>query len=106
MAEFDDLLGAALKRAAQPGDAAGVAEAIRARVAAGDPGTPAATSGFGPTGILRWWPWVVTVLALLLAGGVLTAVGLSLPTEQVAAPTGTAVAPVATPGPMPTPEPT
>ena len=53
MAEFDaldELLSGSLKRAAQPGDSAGVADTIRARVAAGDVGTPAPggpAPGFG-----------------------------------------------------------
>ena len=48
MAEFDgldELLSGSLKRAAQPGDSAGVADTIRARVASGDAGTPAPTQG-------------------------------------------------------------
>ena len=51
MAEFDaldELLSGSLKRAAQPGDSAGVADTIRARVAAGDVGTPAPSSGPAP----------------------------------------------------------
>ena len=47
MADFDALDGRlrdALGQAAQQGDSAGVADAIRARVAAGDPGTSVASS--------------------------------------------------------------
>ena len=50
MAEFDELdelLSGSLKRAAQPGDSAGVADTIRARVASGDVGTPAPSQRFG-----------------------------------------------------------
>ena len=51
MADFDaldELLSGSLKRAAQPGDSAGVADTIRARVAAGDTGTPGPSSGSAP----------------------------------------------------------
>lgn len=70
MAEIDDLLGASLKRLAHPGDAAGVADAIRSRVDAGDTGTPASSSGFGG-GILSWLPWlgVIVVAGAVGTGG-------------------------------------
>ena len=78
MAEFDqldELLSGSLKRAAQPGDSAGVADAIRARVAAGDAGTPAPSGsapGFeGGAGPLSWLPWVGAIVVLGLVGGVL-----------------------------------
>ena len=75
MAELDDMLSESLKRAANPGDPTGVADAIRARVAAGDTGTPAATSGFGAaSGPLSWLPWIGVVVVAGLAGG---AVGVS-----------------------------
>ena len=75
MAEFDELdelLSGSLKRAAQPGDSAGVADTIRARVAAGDAGTPA-PSGSAPGwgGSLGWIPWVGAIVVLGLVGGVL-----------------------------------
>jgi len=80
MAEFDaldELLSGSLKRAAQPGDSAGVADTIRARVAAGDVGTPAPSGsapGFG--GSLGWIPWVGAIVALGLVGGVLGVTGV------------------------------
>jgi hypothetical protein len=82
MAEFDELdelLRSSLKRAAQPGDSAGVADTIRARVAAGDVGTPAAGStapGFGGSGPLAWMPWVGAIVVLGLVGGVLGVAGV------------------------------
>jgi len=81
MAEFDaldELLSGSLKRAAQPGDSAGVADTIRARVAAGDVGTPAPSGsapGFG--GSLGWIPWVGAIVALGLVGGVLGVTGVA-----------------------------
>jgi len=90
MAEFDDLdelLRGSLKRAAQPGDSAGVADTIRARVAAGDVGTPAASStapGFGGSGPLAWMPWVGAIVVLGLVGGVLGVTGVfGHPVEKV-----------------------
>ena len=80
MADFDaldELLSGSLKRAAQPGDSAGVADTIRARVAAGDVGTPAPGStapGFGG-GALSWIPWVGAIVVLGLVGGTLGATG-------------------------------
>jgi len=80
MADFDaldELLSGSLKRAAQPGDSAGVADTIRARVAAGDVGTPApgsTASGFGG-GALSWIPWVGAIVVLGLVGGTLGATG-------------------------------
>jgi len=81
MAEFDaldELLSGSLKRAAQPGDSAGVADTIRARVAAGDVGTPAPSGsapgfGGGPAG---WLPWVGAIVVLGLVGGVLGVTGV------------------------------
>ena len=81
MAEFDaldELLSGSLKRAAQPGDSAGVADSIRARVAAGDAGTPApgpTAPGFGGFGPLAWMPWVGAIVVLGLVGGTLGATG-------------------------------
>jgi len=81
MAEFDaldELLSSSLKRAAQPGDSAGVADAIRARVAAGDAGTPtpggSSAPGFG-TGPLSWIPWVGAIVVLGVVGGTLGVAG-------------------------------
>jgi hypothetical protein len=79
MAEFDELDGVlrdALQRAAQPGDSTGVADAIRSRVAAGDPGTSVASStapGWGG-GVWSWMPWVGLIAVGALVGG---AVGVS-----------------------------
>jgi len=81
MAEFDaldELLSGSLKRAAQPGDSTGVADTIRARVAAGDVGTPAPSGsapGFG-SGVAGWLPWVGAIVALGLVGGVLGVTGV------------------------------
>jgi len=113
MAEIDDLLSSTLKRVAHPGDAAGVADAIRSRVDAGDTGTPATSSGFGRRGFFRWWPWIAAVVLLLGIGGPFAAIGL-IPSEDVAAPPTPAVhssvAPSPTPSrtatPTPTPTPT
>lgn len=81
MADFDaldELLSGSLKRAAQPGDSAGVADTIRARVAAGDTGTPAPSSGSAPGfgGGLGWIPWVGAIVVLGLVGGTLGATGV------------------------------
>lgn len=77
MAELDVMLSESLKRAANPGDPTGVADAIRARVAAGDTGTPAATSGFGAaSGPLSWLPWIGVVVVAGLVGGGIGASGL------------------------------
>jgi hypothetical protein len=81
MADFDaldELLSGSLKRAAQPGDSAGVADTIRARVAAGDVGTPAPSSGAAPGfggSALSWIPWVGAIVVLGLVGGTLGATG-------------------------------
>ena len=79
MAEFDELdsrLRDALGRAAQPGDPTGVADAIRSRVAAGDPGASVASStapGWGG-GLFSWMPWLGMIVVAGLVGG---AVGVS-----------------------------
>lgn len=75
MAEFDELDGVlrdALHRAAQPGDSTGVADAIRSRIAAGDPGTSVASStapGWGG-GAFSWMPWLGLIVVGALVGGV------------------------------------
>lgn len=112
MAEIDDVLSSALKRVAEPGDPTGVADAIRARIAAGDTGTPASSSGFRRTGWRRWLPWIGALLLLLLIGGTVAVISLnnnrgtvdvavtSTPTpEQSARPTPTSTS---TPTPTPT----
>jgi len=89
MAEIDTLLSDSLKRLAQPGDAAGVADAIRSRVDAGDAGTPAQTSGFGGGSPLSWLPWVGLVVLAGLVGGSLAPLGVfgAVVTEVVTAET-------------------
>jgi hypothetical protein len=82
MAEFDaldELLSGSLKRAAQPGDSTGVADTIRARVAAGDVGTPAPSGGSAPGfggGLASWIPWVGLLVVGALVGGVLGVTGV------------------------------
>lgn len=91
MAEFDALdsrLRDALGQAAQPGDSTGVADAIRSRVAAGDPGTSVAGStapGWGG-GVFSWLPWVGLVVLAGIGGAALGASGViaSEPREVVA----------------------
>jgi hypothetical protein len=89
MAEFDALdarLRDALEQAAQQGDSAGVADAIRARVAAGDSGTSAAGStapGWGG-GAWSWMPWLATVLVAGIVGTTLGLAGaFGVPVEEV-----------------------
>lgn len=74
MSELDELLSGALKRVAEPGDPTGVADAIRSRLAAGDTGTPAQSSGFGG-GLLGLLPWAGLIVVAGVAGGVLGASG-------------------------------
>lgn len=70
---LDSRLRDALGQAAQPGDSTGVADVIRARVAAGDPGTSVASAtapGWGG-GAWSWMPWLgMIVVAGLVGGGV------------------------------------
>lgn len=100
MAELDELVGAALKRVAAPGDSAGVADAIRSRLAAGDTGTPAAPPIFRPR---RWWMlWLglaIVVAVLLGIGGTLA---FGRPSPPVTAPTPSALS-TSSPSPSPTP---
>lgn len=92
MAEIDVLLSASLKRSAQPGDAAGVADAIRARVAAGDTGTPATESGFGGGGPSSWLPWVGLLVVAGLVGGSVGATGVfGREIDEVTVPSSTAI---------------
>lgn len=67
-----------LKRLARPGDSTGVADLIHSRVAAGDLGTPAESSGFASgwfgESALPWIPWIGAGLVLAVAG---TALGFS-----------------------------
>lgn len=76
--QMDTVLRDALHRSAQPGDASGVADAIRARLDAGDGGTTAAGStapGWGGPGVLAWLPWIGVVVAAGIVGGALGASG-------------------------------
>lgn len=81
MAEFTELDGVlrdALQRAAQPGDSTGVADAIRSRVAAGDPGTSVASStapGWGG-GAFSWLPWLGLIVLAGVGGTALGASGV------------------------------
>ena len=74
MAELDELLSTTLKRIAPPAESSGVADAIRARVEAGDAGISAASStapGWGGGGAVGWLPWIgIVVVAGLVGGGV------------------------------------
>ncbi len=83
MADFDDidaLLSSSLKGAAEPGNSAGVADAIRSRVAAGDAGTsvagstaPGWTGGGSAASIL---PWVGLIVVAGIVGGTVGATGV------------------------------
>ena len=66
VAEIDDVLRQALSRIATDTDTTGVADAIRARVTAGDTGTPASSSGFR-VGFRSWLPFVglLPIVAIL-----------------------------------------
>jgi hypothetical protein len=96
MADFDALDGRlrdALAQAAQQGDSAGVADAIRSRVAAGDTGTSVAGStapGWGG-GAWSWMPWLATVLVAGIVGTTLGLTGaFGVPVEEVSVLPGTA----------------
>lgn len=78
MSELDDVLRQSFARVAEPGDPAGVAEALRARMAAGDTGTPAATSGFA-AGRGWFWPFLALAVVLGVLGGALGASGAFTP---------------------------
>jgi hypothetical protein len=111
MAEIDDLLSTTLKRVAEPGDPAGVADSIRSRMDAGDTGTPTSSSGFGSP-VRRWWPWlsVLLIIVLLGVGALSAALGRSSPPlalspvpTATATPTGSpSSAPAASQAPSPT----
>ena len=77
-AELDAVLRDALQRAAQHGDSTGVADAIRSRVAAGDPGTSVASStapGWGG-GAFSWLPWLGLIVLAGIGGTALGASGV------------------------------
>ena len=89
MADIDVLLSASLKRIAQPGDAAGVADAIRARVDAGDTGTPATASGFGAR---PWWLFLLSGLLVILVAVTGVSVALGQPSPVTPTPDAASVA--------------
>ncbi|GHF23103.1 hypothetical protein [Pseudolysinimonas yzui] len=81
MAEFDGLdsrLRDAFAKAAEQGDSTGVADAIRSRIAAGDPGTSVAggtAPGWGG-GVFGWLPWLGLVVLAGIGGSALGASGV------------------------------
>jgi hypothetical protein len=91
MAEFDGLdsrLRDAFAKAAEQGDSTGVADAIRSRIAAGDPGTAVASStapGWGG-GAFSWLPWLGLIVLAGIGGTALGASGVfaSEPREVLA----------------------
>lgn len=109
MAELDATLRDAFTRAAEPGDPAGVAASILARVNAGDTGTPAATSGFASPW-RRLWPYLAGVALAGILGAVLGLSGVLAPRPAVVdvapAPTASSATPTITPTATPTPTPT
>ena len=103
MADIDVLLSASLKRIAQPGDAAGVADAIRARVDAGDTGTPATASGFGAR---PWWLFLLSGLLVILVAVTGVSVALGQPSPVTPTPDAASVAVSSSPTTSPTLTPT
>lgn len=103
MADIDVLLSASLKRIAQPGDAAGVADAIRARVDAGDTGTPATSSGFGAR---PWWLFLLSGLLVILVAITGVSVALGQPSPVTPTPDAASVAVSSSPTTSPTLTPT
>ena len=88
MTEFKDIDGVlrdSFARIAEPGDPAGVADAIRSRLAAGDIGAPAQSSGFGGGGLGPWLLGGAIVVVVALGGGAIGASGLvgTPPAEQI-----------------------
>jgi hypothetical protein len=87
MAEFDGLdsrLRDAFAKAAEQGDSAGVADAIRSRVAAGDSGTSVASStapGWGG-GVGSWLPWIGLIVLAAVGGAALGTSGVLTPTSS------------------------
>lgn len=109
MSELDDVLRQSFARMAEPGDPAGVADTLRARLAAGDTGTPSATSGFRSSAD-RVLPWLFGAALLAIAAGVAVVTGLGAaagPSTPVAEVTQTAVlSPTPATGPSSTSTPT
>lgn len=102
MTELDDMLRQSFARVAEPGDPAGVVDAIRARMAAGDTGTPAATSGFQPS-TDRFMPWLLGG-ALLVVGGVTIGLTMALASTPVPTPPEALVTEQSVATTSPTPE--
>jgi hypothetical protein len=78
---LDELLSSSIKSAAEPAASKGVADAIRARVAAGDTGTAVAGStapgwGGGASGILTIVAPIALIVVVGVTGGALGASGL------------------------------
>lgn len=73
---IDSVLRDSFARIAEPGDPAGVADAIRTRMDAGDTGTPAQSSGFGSgSGFGPWLFGGAVVIIAALGGGAIGASG-------------------------------
>lgn len=113
MADIDELLKGSFERLAEPADSAGVADAIRSRVAGGDAGVSVAGStapGWAPPRPRWLWPMVGTVIGLAAIVAVLVAVLVWPASPQpVVSPVVTpssAVTPSPTPAVTPTPTPT
>ena len=109
-AGLDSRLRDALGQAAQQGDSAGVADAIRSRVAAGDPG--ASASGPVAPGWARRFGMLLggLILGVVIVGGTATGVGFAVTSsgeeEPSAAPSALADPPpseTSTASPTPTP---
>jgi hypothetical protein len=106
MADIDDELGESFKRNAQPGDPTGVADAIRARLAAGDTGTPATPADFPADARRRWLPWLAAVILLALVGGTIAILAaLNLGGPEVAISSSPTPTPTRSASPSPTPTP-
>ncbi len=76
---LDDLMRRALNDAAQPADPTGVADALRARVDAGDLGVTVSSRvapGWGGLGARAWLPWVGVIVAAAIVGATLGATGV------------------------------
>lgn len=71
MADIDQMLRESFHRLAEPGDPTGVAQAVRARVEAGDVGTPSDSGpGFGGgTFDGGGWPWILGAGTIAGIGG-------------------------------------
>ena len=115
MADIDELLKGSFDRLAEPADSAGVADLIRARVAAGDAGTSvaAATAPGWKAPTPKWfWPLLGTVVGLAAVVVVLLVLvfgSSAAEPEPTATPTESSSptpSPTATQTPTPTPTPT